>query len=178
MPPKTLLRAATFSDLDLLVDLGRATFYDTFVGTCPDEDMRLFLDTSFHPEKIAAELAVPDSYFYLLEDQSGRALGYSRLWAHGAPDFECGPQPVELVRFYLRQESIGTGLAARLMEYTLSEARRLGFRSVFLGVWEKNFRAQRFYEKWGFSKRGEKIFLVGTDAQTDWQYARPLDDLV
>jgi ribosomal protein S18 acetylase RimI-like enzyme len=39
---------------------------------------------------------------------------------------------------------------------------------VWLGVWEKNDRAIRFYEKWGFEKFGETDFLLGDDLQQDW----------
>ena len=60
------------------------------------------------------------------------------------------------------------------MERTLELARELGYLRIYLGVWEKNFRAQKFYAKWGFEKTGEKIFMVGTDAQVDWYYSREL----
>lgn len=159
-------RPATLADLKLLVELGRRTFFDTFVGTCTDEDMQLFLDSSFAETKVEQELRHPLSRFLLLEDGFS-TLGYSRLMG------ETGVR-VELVRFYLVQQAIGTGAAHVLMEDTLELARTLNYREVFLGVWEKNFRAQRFYEKWGFRKTGEKIFPVGNDPQVDWQYERSL----
>jgi GNAT superfamily N-acetyltransferase len=160
-------RIATVADRDLLVELGRKTFFDTFVGTCSDEDMQQFLDTSYAAEKVAGELAEPRSRFLIYEDEQGVA-GYSRLMGETATS-------VELVRFYMLARVFGTGAAHKLMEDTLGLARELGYRHVYLGVWEKNFRAQRFYEKWGFEKTGEKVFLVGNDAQTDWCYERKLD---
>ncbi len=159
-------RTATLEDLHLLVEMGRRTFFDTFAGTCSDEDMQLFLDTSYAPAKVEAELRHPLSHFFILEDKCGPA-GYSRLLQETA-------ERVELVRFYMEQRAIGTGAAHRLMETTLEQARRLGYREVFLGVWEKNYRAQRFYEKWGFRKCGEKVFPVGNDPKIDWQYERTL----
>jgi ribosomal protein S18 acetylase RimI-like enzyme len=190
MFPAVSIRSATAADCDLLVALGRKTFFETFDGTCPADDMRLFLDTSFAPDKVAAELAAEQSWFYLLEDASG-TLGYARLSAEPQPPaFYADFAPVcktpvcktpvwetpsvELVRFYLEQRAIGTGLAGRLMEHVLEQARIKGYRSIYLGVWENNLRAQRFYAKHGFRKVGEKVFLVGTDAQTDWYFARAL----
>jgi GNAT superfamily N-acetyltransferase len=155
-------RVAEVQDRDLLVGLGRSTFYDTFVGTCTDADMELFLDTSFDPAKVQRELEDPLSHFLLLEDPSG-ALGYSRILGET-------PERAELVRFYMDRRAIGTGAAHELMRDTLDLARKLGYTQIHLGVWEKNFRAQRFYEKWGFVKSGEKVFMVGDDPQTDWDY--------
>jgi GNAT superfamily N-acetyltransferase len=159
-------RPATLADLNLLVDLGRRTFYDTFVGACSEEDMQLFLDTSYAPAKLEQELRDPLSRFLILEE-AALPLGYSRLMGESTIR-------VELVRFYLVQQAIGTGAAHVLMTATLDLARQLGYREIYLGVWEKNYRAQRFYEKWGFQKTGEKIFPVGNDPQIDWQYERTL----
>jgi ribosomal protein S18 acetylase RimI-like enzyme len=39
---------------------------------------------------------------------------------------------------------------------------------MWLGVWERNWRAQAFYRKWGFRRVGEQTFMLGADAQTDW----------
>ena len=36
---------------------------------------------------------------------------------------------------------------------------------IWLGVWEKNLRAIRLYEKWGFKKVGTKEFILGSDLQ-------------
>jgi len=38
---------------------------------------------------------------------------------------------------------------------------------MWLGVWEFNPRAQRFYEKNGFRIVGKHVFQLGTDPQTD-----------
>ena len=38
---------------------------------------------------------------------------------------------------------------------------------VWLGVWEHNHRALRFYEKNGFTAFGTHIFQLGNDQQTD-----------
>jgi len=38
---------------------------------------------------------------------------------------------------------------------------------MWLGVWEYNPRAQRFYEKNGFRQVGRHVFQLGNDPQTD-----------
>ena len=170
-------RCALAQDLDLLVSIGRQTFFDTFTGTCSEEDMQLFLDTMHHPEKIAAELADPNCHFYLLEEDHS-VIGYTRLWKDPAPlPIVRGQNPIELVRFYLIQSAIGSGAAGHLMQATLKTARLLGHDTIYLGVWEQNHRAKRFYTKWGFSPIGEHIFHVGNDPQLDHWLERPLADL-
>ncbi|MCX6612125.1 MAG: GNAT family N-acetyltransferase [Acidobacteria bacterium] len=136
------------------------------MGTCSDADMDLFLATSYAPEKVETELRDPLSRFLILEDANG-ALGFTRI--QGEPEGR-----VELVRFYMERRAIGTGAAHTLMEDTLALAKSLGYSQIYLGVWEKNFRAQKFYTKWRFQKTGEKVFMVGTDPQVDWYYEREL----
>ena len=45
---------------------------------------------------------------------------------------------------------------------------------IWLGVWERNFKAIKFYERFGFKKFGEHEFVLGDDVQTDWLMALEL----
>jgi ribosomal protein S18 acetylase RimI-like enzyme len=62
---------------------------------------------------------------------------------------------------------MGRGLAQALMAEVENAARRRGAHELWLGVWERNPRAQAFYRKCGFEKVGTQIFVVGDDPQTD-----------
>ncbi|HSU51405.1 MAG TPA: GNAT family N-acetyltransferase, partial [Segetibacter sp.] len=55
-----------------------------------------------------------------------------------------------------------------LMEFAISFAVSNQKTVIFLGVWEHNKKAISFYEKLGFKKFGEHLFMLGKDAQTDW----------
>ena len=70
-------------------------------------------------------------------------------------------------RFYVDKPWHGQGLARSLMDAAEKAARARGAREFWLGVWERNERAQAFYRKCGFRKVGTQIFVVGTDPQTD-----------
>ncbi len=83
-------------------------------------------------------------------------------------------QPVELLRFYVDQPWQGQGIAGLLMQAVEEQARARGARELWLGVWERNERAQAFYRKHGFRKVGTQIFVVGTDPQTDHVMLREL----
>ena len=82
--------------------------------------------------------------------------------------------PIELVRLYVDQKFQGSGVATDLMQTCLDEARSMGHRTIYLGVWEHNHRAQFFYFKWNFRVVGSLVFQMGTDAQIDWLMEREL----
>jgi ribosomal protein S18 acetylase RimI-like enzyme len=53
------------------------------------------------------------------------------------------------------------------MDASLERAKGENRDVMWLGVWEYNPRAQRFYEKNGFRVVGSHVFQLGEDAQTD-----------
>jgi diamine N-acetyltransferase len=56
----------------------------------------------------------------------------------------------------------------------VTRARGVGAAALWLGVWEHNPRAIRFYEKHGFTTVGEQPFVLGKDPQRDLVMVRPL----
>jgi ribosomal protein S18 acetylase RimI-like enzyme len=60
------------------------------------------------------------------------------------------------------------------MAAVCAEATAAGGKTLWLGVWERNPRAIRFYEKQGFRDVGSYLFVLGTDPQTDRVMTRAL----
>jgi diamine N-acetyltransferase len=60
------------------------------------------------------------------------------------------------------------------MDAALDDATKRRANGVWLGVWENNPRALRFYAKFGFVEVGEHRFHVGSDAQRDLLMYRAL----
>lgn len=168
-----LIRRAAAADAQLLAELGARTFYDTFADTNTPADMAAYLAAAFSPEQQAAELADPRAIFLLAEIE-GQAAGYAALRAGDAPSCVTGARPVELVRLYVRQELFGRGVGEALMRACVSEAQQAGYQTMWLGVWEHNYRAQAFYRKWDFVAVGAHIFQLGSDPQTDLLMERAL----
>ncbi|MEQ1692392.1 MAG: GNAT family N-acetyltransferase, partial [Gemmatimonas sp.] len=56
----------------------------------------------------------------------------------------------------------------------IETAQSRGARTLWLGVWEQNPRAIRFYEKCGFVDVGSAVFHMGTEVQHDRVMARPI----
>ena len=164
--PAPNVRRASIEDAKLLADLGARTFEETFSQDNSAEDMAAYLADSFSVGRLTEELIDPLSVFFVAEVE-GSAAGYAKLHAGEASGAVAGERPVELVRLYVSREWLGRGVGPALMRRCLDEARALGFRTMWLGVWERNDRAQAFYRKWDFEEVGEHIFQLGSDSQRD-----------
>jgi GNAT superfamily N-acetyltransferase len=160
------IRLATVSDAEVLAELARRTFHDTFAATNDPGDMALYLSRAYGIEQQTRELADRDITTLLVED-SGETIAYAQLRAGDLPECVTGANPIELWRFYVSGEWHGRGVAMPLMDRVKAAARERGAKTLWLGVWERNDRAHAFYVKCGFADAGEHIFLFGTDPQTD-----------
>lgn len=161
------VRPGLHNDVFLLSELGRATFRSTFAPYNTPENMEAYLAENLSEEKLAEEMLDPDSTF-LIAELSGKPTGYAKLRIGPADPSVTGAKPIELMRLYVLSESIGHGIGARLMRECIDVATRRGYETLWLGVWEQNYRALAFYRKWGYEKVGSHIFQLGSDAQTDW----------
>ena len=170
---KLKIRRATIDDAILIASLGARTFEASFGADNRLEDMEQYLSLSFSETHIEAQLSDLSSIF-LLAYEKCKAVGYVMLRVSKKPISVNGSKPVELVRLYIEEEIIGKGYGSALMNSCLEEAKKKGHRTIWLGVWEKNLRAIRFYEKWGFKKVDTKDFVLGSDLQHDHIMARPI----
>ncbi len=171
---KLSIRRATPDDSSLIADIGASTFEASFGANNRLEDMEQYLSLSFSKAHIEAQLAEPSTIF-LLAYEDCKAVGYVMLRVSKKPISVTGTKAVELVRFYLEEEIIGKGYGSTLMDSCLEEAKKNGHRTIWLGVWQKNLRAIRFYENCGFTKVGTKEFILGSDLQHDYIMARAVE---
>lgn len=177
------IRRAGHADAPRLSQLAAATFRETFEDGNNADDMARYIAEAFTAEQQAAEIEDPSGDVLLAEvpgpsdgDATAELAGYAHVVAGPAPGAVQGPSPVELKRLYVSRAWHGRGVAQALMDAALDAARARGARTVWLGVWEKNPRAVAFYRKCGFERVGEHNFVLGSDVQTDWVFARPLGD--
>ena len=171
--PQSSIRRATVTDAERLAALGAQTFYDTFADTNTPEDMTAYLSSSFSAARQAAELADTNTRF-LIAEIDGAAVGYAKLQSNPSPPCVAGSNPIELCRLYVSHTVIGSGVGAALMQACIDESKAEGYKTMWLGVWERNERAKKFYERWGFQVAGEQNFQLGSDAQTDWVMYRDI----
>ncbi len=160
------IRTASINDVTLLAQLGAKTFYDTFMSSNTDEDMKLYIEKNFSKEQLARELN-DDKSIFILAENGDEAVGYARMRRQEQPEGLDESNQIEIERIYSRKEYLGKSVGKTLMEACLNIAKSAGHKVVWLGVWEHNPRAISFYEKWGFQKFGTHPFVLGTDLQTD-----------
>jgi ribosomal protein S18 acetylase RimI-like enzyme len=168
-----VIRRALPTDASALAALGARTFADTFAAENSPEDLQAYLAGAYGETRQRAEIANPEIVTLLVEGGPG-LVAFSQLRRAPAPPCVALPSPVEVWRFYVDRAWHGGGVARPLMDTALEAARELGAGSVWLSVWERNPRAIAFYTKCGFFDVGSKLFLVGTDRQTDRVMAREI----
>ena len=149
-----------------MAELAAATFRDAFGADNDPADLALHLARSYGVAQQAAELA-HSAITTLLAFADGELAGYAQLRPGLPPSCVTPARPLELWRFYVARPWQGRGVAQALMAATIGAARERAGAVLWLGVWERNPRAQAFYRKSGFADVGSQVFLVGTDAQTD-----------
>jgi ribosomal protein S18 acetylase RimI-like enzyme len=160
------IRHASVADRDLLIELGIQTFRETFDEVNTAEDMQAYLDKSFSTQQLEKELNEEGSTFFLAF-YNEEAIGYVRLrTSHNYENPEY-TSTLEIERLYLLKSQLGKNVGKKLMETCLALAKTKKCSSIWLGVWEHNQRALRFYDKWGFVKFSSHVFMLGSDAQTD-----------
>jgi GNAT superfamily N-acetyltransferase len=171
--PVIRIRIASAEDAELVAGLSRRTFYESFARDNTEENMRIFLEEQWPAERQMAEVGAPGRVFLLayIDDEPA---GYASMREAQAPQGLDDQKAIEIVQLYSEQKMIGKGVGASLMQACLDQARMRNKDWVWLGVWEHNRRAIAFYQKWGFERFGEHVFLVGLDAQTDWWMKKKL----
>ncbi len=167
------IRPGAAGDATALAAFAARTFEETFSHSCSREDMEAHLAYAYGTQQQLNELEDPDISTLLVEVDDSLA-GFAQVRSGDTPDCVTGDDPLELWRFYIDRTWHGQGIAHALMKRVEEVAVRRGARTIWLGVWEHNYRAQSFYRKFNFLDAGSQSYLVGNDQQTDRIYTRPL----
>ena len=169
------IRQAGVDDAKVLTDLAYTTFWDAFAHhpkNAPD-DLHHYMRQAFNIDQITAELGEDESIF-LIAELDGEPAGYAKIIIDALEPGISAERPVELNRLYSHQQFLGKGIGQALMDACLVRSKQENRDVMWLGVWEYNPRAQRFYEKNGFRVVGSHVFQLGEDAQTDLLMQREL----
>lgn len=156
----------SLSDLERLQTIGRETFYETFSADNTEENMKTYLEEGFSLEKLRAELEDPQTDFYFaLHDDT--VIGYLKLNFGKAQTELLDGNALEIERIYVLKDFHGKNVGQELYAKAIQIAKHHNVQFIWLGVWEENPRAIRFYEKNGFVAFDKHIFKLGDDEQTD-----------
>ena len=160
------IRLVKEDELELLRDICLETFQRSFGKDNTPEDMEIYLEKTFNREKLQNDMSNPLVSFYFLIHNSEIA-GYLRLNEGSAQTDDVLEGALEIERIYVLPEKQNKNLGAALIEKSVEIARERDINTLWLGVWNKNSNAIRFYERHGFRPFGIHEFLLGNDLQTD-----------
>ena len=168
-----MIRPATLADAEALSTFGRHVFSATFGADNDPDDLRAYLDDAYAPRVQSAEIADP-AISTLIAHAGDAWCGFAQVRVSDVPACVDDATAIELWRLYVDHAWHGRGVAAALMASACDDIARRGARTAWLGVWERNARAQAFYRKQGFTRVGTHTFVLGRDVQTDEIWMRRL----
>lgn len=162
-----LIRKADIKDVDLITEISRQTFIETYAAYNSRENMDNFLDESISKDVLIKEVGAPENYFFLVFEND-TPVGYMKLREGNSPGELTGINAIEIARIYAVKSSIGKGVGKLMIQECINIAVSKKKELIWLGVWEHNKRAFDFYTKWGFEKFSSYVFKLGNENQTDW----------
>ena len=170
-----IVRTASPADAPALALVAGATFLETFADIIAGQDIVAHVAANNSAEKFGDWIDDAESRVWIAERKATAApIGYALLTAPDLPDIVTGADDVELKRIYILSRYHGGGLAGRMMEAVVVEARGMGKTRLLLGVYAANDRAIAFYRKQGFEIVGDRRFQVGAALFEDKIMARKL----
>lgn len=163
------------TDLKQLIEISRNTFKATFLRANNKQNLEKYLKKQLSTVQLAMELDNLNSKFYFVK-LGVKIVGYLKLNMAGAQTEATYPQALEIQRIYILPEYQRMGIGNQLLMFTIQRAKRLSKKLIWLGVWEQNVKAQRFYSKAGFVRTAEHSFRIGDEVQTDWIMIKKLEE--
>jgi len=160
------IRKATVSDLDSIQKISIQTFTETFAAVNTPENIANYIKNSLNTEQLTAELNNLSSQFYIAYSND-EVVGYLKINFGDAQTESINENALEVQRIYVLQNFHGKNIGQLLLDEVKKIAQITNVDSVWLGVWEENHRALRFYTKNEFVVFDKHVFMMGNDEQTD-----------
>ena len=161
-----VIKECSLEDIEKVKYISEKTFYETFADQNTEEDMNKYLKENFSYEQLEKEINNKYSRFYIVKNDKN-VVAYIKINFDKAQTEPGHPNTLEIQRIYILQEYQGKYIGKNLVEKTIEIGKENNLDYIWLGVWEHNINAIKFYEKQGFEKFDTHIFKLGNDEQTD-----------
>jgi len=164
---------ADSSHISSLAKLSEKTFRDAFAQLNKKQDFEDYVANSFTEKQIRSEILDEAATFFIAKAKD-QWVGYAKLYQGHPPDCIKELPSVELSRLYAMQQYIGCGIGSALVKACMNFAHTKAYKSIWLGSWKKNKRGNAFYKNMQFEIAGIKTFVLGSDIQEDYVFAKSL----
>jgi hypothetical protein len=101
-----IIKKATISDLEIIQEISKQTFIETFEEVNTPENMENYVRENFNSVQVASEINNPESVFYLAILDS-KTIGYLKLNFGNAQTEIHSSQSMEIHRIYVLKEFHG-----------------------------------------------------------------------
>lgn len=160
------IKKVHIQDINTLKEISELTFMETFSSENSEENMKEYIKNGFSLNKLESEINNPLSEFYFA-DIKDKTIGYLKINFGQSQTEIKDNHALEIERIYVLKEYYGKGVGQMLYEKAIALAKEKKLKYVWLGVWEQNSRAIRFYEKNGLIAFNKHVFKLGNDEQID-----------
>ena len=163
---KIEIKKASLSDLKALQIISIQTFSETFAEVNTPENIENYNQESFSEAQLTSELNNPNSRFFIAYSDS-EPIGYLKINSDKAQTEVINDHALEIHRIYVSQAFHGKKVGQLLLDKVIEIAQQSAVDYIWLGVWQENHRALRFYTRNGFVSFDTHVFILGDDKQTD-----------
>ncbi|KSA12738.1 GNAT family N-acetyltransferase [Maribacter dokdonensis] len=147
--------------------ISEQTFVNAFEKDNDPADFKDYIEKAFAFNKIKSELLNANSEFYFVF-RNDMLVGYFKLNVLSAQSDVKRADSIELERIYVLKKYQNLGLGKQFLHHIKNIALIKNKKMLWLGVWEENVRAIKFYKRHGFIKFDTHPYFIGSDEQTDW----------
>jgi GNAT superfamily N-acetyltransferase len=161
------VRSASTDDSQVIAQLGRTTFAETFgdLFTEHPDDLAGYLDITFASAKIAASIAKPGNRFWVAS-WDGVPIGYAKLKLNSCHPEISGQSLAQLQKIYVLRDYLSCRAGKELHGAILECAREESRERLWLMALEGNQRASEFYLRHGWQFAAKDTHQIGAQEFT------------
>jgi ribosomal protein S18 acetylase RimI-like enzyme len=153
--------------IHLLQKISIETFSLAFAKDNTPENLVDYYGKAFSMEALSNQINNLNSRFYFVYDED-KLAAYFKINI-GESQTEIGTNDgMELERLYIYPEHQNKKIGAFIVNEVKIKGILENKKYIWLGVWENNLRAIKFYQNQGFIKFDSHIYYLGNDPQNDW----------
>jgi len=157
----------TIQDTEVLQALAIRTYIDAFAHKNKPGVLESYVESAFTKTYLETQLLNKNSFWFFIQINA-TIVGYLKLNVGTAQTEFQDQNGLEIERIYIDTPYLNKGFGKKAIDFSISEALKLEKNYIWLGVWEENPDAIRFYKRCGFKVTGTHAYDMVAEIQTDY----------